>query len=206
MLWEQWMAFITASVVLFLLPGPDMLLVAGWSAAKGFKAGIQASMGTVSGILVHTLATSMGLAALLAASATAFLLVKYAGAVYLVYLGVMTLRHRENRAEGTSVDRKAGNPFVQALLTNVLNPKVILFFLAFLPQFIEPSGNTTNQLLMLGSAFALIATIGYLVLVFIACRAGEKIGSNAKVKAFIRWLGGLVLIGFGLRLAMVSRG
>ena len=203
--WEQWLAFISASLVLFLIPGPDMFLVAGWSASKGFKAGFKASLGTVSGILVHTFATALGLAALLATSATAFAVVKYVGAIYLLYLGVMTLKKSDASKFALSSERAEPNPFLQALLTNVLNPKVVLFFLAFLPQFIDPGRNATSQLLTLGISFALLSASCYLVLIFLACKAGQKVGDNEKVQTAVRWLGGTVLIGFGLRLALVSR-
>ena len=85
--WEQWLTFFTASLILFVIPGPDMLLVAGWSIRHGVKTGLKASLGTVSGVLIHTFATSMGLAAILAASATAFTVIKFAGALYLLLPG-----------------------------------------------------------------------------------------------------------------------
>ena len=206
MAWEQWLTFITASLVLFLIPGPDMLLVIGWSATKGVRAGIKASLGTVSGILVHTCATAMGLAALLAASATAFTIVKFAGALYLIYLGVVMLKKKNDSEKIEQVtNSKTSNPFRQALLTNVLNPKVVLFFLAFLPQFVVSETNATSQLFVLGLSFALICTFCYVALIIIACQAGQKIGKNNKVQTVARWIAGSLFIGFGLRLAIASR-
>ncbi|MGI9283141.1 MAG: LysE family translocator [Endozoicomonas sp.] len=201
---DQWLAYLMASLVLILIPGPDTFLVAAWSAAKGFKAGIQAALGTVSGILVHTAAATLGLSAILSSSAMAFTAVKIMGALYLVYLGIKTIREGIASAPKNDVRNKRSNPFLQALLTNVLNPKVALFFLAFLPQFIDPSRAVENQLLALGTAFSILTTIYYVSLVFLAGKIARKMGQNVMVQTLAKWLGGLMMIGFGLRLALAS--
>ena len=202
---DQWLAFISASLILFLIPGPDMILVAGWSATGGFRSGMKAALGTVSGILVHTCTTALGLAAILAASATAFAIIKWVGALYLLYLGVMTLTGGGEQSALLSGKHKKGNPYAQALLTNVLNPKVVLFFLAFLPQFVAVEQNTVAQLFILGTVFAFIAAVGYLGLILISIKAGSKIGQNRTLQVIARWLGGSVLIAFGVRLALEGK-
>ncbi|WP_062262805.1 LysE family translocator [Endozoicomonas arenosclerae] len=201
---DQWVAYLTASLVLIMIPGPDTFLVAGWSAAKGFKSGIQAALGTVSGILVHTCAAAMGLSAILSTSATAFMVIKFIGAAYLVYIGIKTIKDGIASAPDQTLQERKNNPYFQALLTNVLNPKVALFFLAFLPQFIDPSKAAANQLLVLGAAFSALTAVYYLSLVFLAGKIARKIGQNAMIQNLAKWLGGIMMIGFGLRLALAS--
>ncbi len=200
---EQWLAFASATLILFMIPGPDMVLVAGWSARKGFRKGLEAATGTVMGLLVHTMATSMGLAALLAASASAFSVLKWVGSIYLVWLGIMKLRNGESEAP-TDKSRRASSPFLQALCTNLLNPKVILFFLAFLPHFVDPNADVKAQFIMLGLAFAVISTACYLALIAVTAKAGQALGKSRRAQQLGRWLSGTVMIGFGVRLAMAS--
>ncbi|WP_211828626.1 LysE family translocator [Kistimonas asteriae] len=200
---EQWLAFVSATLILFLIPGPDMVLVAGWSARKGFRMGLEAATGTVSGLLVHTTATAMGLAALLAASASAFTVLKWVGSIYLVWLGIMKLKNGEHT---TSIDkpRRASSPFLQAFCTNLLNPKVILFFLAFLPHFVDPAIDVKVQFIQLGLAFTLLSSLCYLIFIAITVKAGEALGKSRRARQLGRWLSGTVMIGFGVRLAMAS--
>ncbi|OQX37383.1 MAG: hypothetical protein B0D91_06955 [Oceanospirillales bacterium LUC14_002_19_P2] len=200
---EQWLAFVSATLILFMIPGPDMVLVAGWSARKGFRKGLEAATGTVMGLLVHTMATSMGLAALLAASASAFSVLKWVGSIYLVWLGIMKLRNGESESS-TDKSRRASSPFLQALCTNLLNPKVILFFLAFLPHFVDPNADVKGQFIMLGLAFAVISTACYLALIAVTAKAGQALGKSRRAQQLGRWLSGTVMIGFGVRLAMAS--
>ena len=205
MTWESWLAFISTSLVVCFIPGPDMILIAGWSATKGFKAGFKALVGMVLGVVVHSFAAAMGLAALLATSAVAFAAIKYIGALYLIYLGVMILRKKETKPFKLTTLQKTPNPFLQGFLTDVLNPKVVIFFLAFLPQFVQPGPGASMQLLALGLSFALLSACCYLVLIALVSKAGQKMGQNERVRTLAKWLGGFLFIGFGLRLALASR-
>ncbi|GAA4650036.1 LysE family translocator [Kistimonas scapharcae] len=200
---EQWLAFVSATLILFMIPGPDMVMVAGWSARKGFRMGLEAAAGTVSGLLMHTTATAMGLAALLAASASAFTVLKWVGSIYLVWLGIMKLKNGEHT---TPIDKpkRTTSPFLQALCTNLLNPKVILFFLAFLPHFVDPNVDVKAQFIMLGLVFAAISAVCYLALIAITAKAGQALGKSRRAQQLGRWLSGTVMIGFGVRLAMAS--
>src|SRR4051812_47533255 len=164
--------FVASGIVLNVTPGPDTLYIVGRSVAQGRRAGAVSALGISSGCMLHTVAAAVGLSALLASSAAAFTAVRYAGAAYLVYLGARLLCGRENRgrkgdahsAPGTAL---AAGPtgaawavYRQGLFTNVLNPKVALFFLAFLPQFAEPqSTHRTAAFLFLGLVFIFNGTI-----------------------------------------------
>lgn len=131
--------FSVASLLLAITPGPDLLYIATRSLTQGRSAGVVSAMGVHTGILVHTLAAALGLSALVATSALAFSVVKYLGAAYLIYLGIRTLMSKEESFDVKIGERKTlSNVYLQGIVTNVLNPKAILFFLAFLPQFVNP--------------------------------------------------------------------
>lgn len=201
---EQWLAYLTASLVLILIPGPDAFLVAGWSAAKGFRAGFLATAGTVSGILVHTAFATIGLSTLLANSAMAFTIVKFIGAIYLVYIGIKTIKGGLAAPSESDVPERRSNPFLQSWLCNVMNPKVALFFLAFLPQFVDPSKAFGSQFFMMGLAFAGLTGMCYILLTLMAGKLGKSLGQSSVMQAVAGTLGGVMLIGFGLRLALAS--
>jgi threonine/homoserine/homoserine lactone efflux protein len=154
--------FLTASVALIVAPGPDNILVLTSGVAQGRGDALVSAIGTSLGLVVHSVFAAVGLSALLAQSAVAFSVIKYVGAAYLVYLGVRALLSREGfaiRADDAPSPR-LGSILVQAFATNVLNPKVALFFLAFLPQFVGPdAGSAAQQLLLLGMTFALLGLV-----------------------------------------------
>ncbi|MFC6904285.1 LysE family translocator [Halalkalicoccus tibetensis] len=157
--------FLAASLALVVSPGPDSIYVLTRSVAAGHATGLAAALGTSTGILVHTAAAVLGLSVLLRTSALAFALLKYAGALYLIYLGVRTLRRREAFELGsTTTEYTAAGTFTGGLTVNVLNPQVALFFLAFLPQFVETGTAASLQMGLLGALYSLL-TIGYLALV-----------------------------------------
>jgi threonine/homoserine/homoserine lactone efflux protein len=160
------------------------------------------------GVAVHTTFAAVGLSALLAPSATAYSVIKYAGAAYLIYLGLKTLLGRE----GLSVAGEEAAPvglksvFFQAVISDVLNPKVALFFVAFLPQFVDPaSGGVATQLLVLGLLFALVGLVIDGVIAYFSGSLGEWLGREARAANALRWLMGTVLVGLGLRLALPDR-
>ena len=154
------LTFVAASLALILVPGPNLLYIVTLSASHGRKIGLASAFGVETGTLIHVAAAALGLSALLASSALALDAVKYAGAAYLIYLGIRTLRSKdapesvEQRPEGRSVAKS----YLQGVLVNTLNPKVALFFLAFLPQFVDPDrGAVASQILVFGSVFFAIA-------------------------------------------------
>ena len=162
--------FVVAGLLLNITPGPDTLYVVGRTVAQGWRTGAVAALGIAAGLLVHTFAAAIGLSALLAASATAYTIVKWVGAAYLVYVGASLLFARPAIQQRTPALRSAGlrTVFLQGFLTNVLNPKVALFFLAFLPQFVDPAApSKALALLFLGFVFIFNGTLWNL---FVACR------------------------------------
>jgi threonine/homoserine/homoserine lactone efflux protein len=152
---ETLLLFCAAGLALVLIPGPNHLFIVTRSIAQGRRAGLASAFGVETGTLVHISAAAAGLSALIASSALAFDVVKYLGAAYLIYLGVRALRADNTpRLEGPVSPRQTRRLYLDGVLVNVLNPKVALFFLAFLPQFIDPSRPTGPQVLVLGLVLA----------------------------------------------------
>src|SRR6184192_828100 len=144
--------FITGAAILLVIPGPAVTYVVSRSIGRGRAAGLVSVLGIVTGTLCHVVAAALGISALLASSAVAFQFVKYLGAAYLIYLGIKTLRRKDEQlVEAATGETKLIRLYGQGLLVNVLNPKTGLFFLAFLPQFVDPTrGHVTLQILQLG--------------------------------------------------------
>jgi RhtB (resistance to homoserine/threonine) family protein len=202
--------FVGAALLLNLTPGPDMLFVAGTAASRGRRAGLLAALGVGAGCLFHTVLAAVGLSALLAASDLAFNAVKWAGAAYLVWTGLMMLRARRDDAAALAASPpRAGNPFWQGALTNALNPKVALFFLAFLPQFIDAGApGQAWALVVLGTLFNLGGTGVNLVIALLASRAAAGVAGRGGAGRLGRWLqraAGAMFVGLGLKLALSSR-
>lgn len=204
------LAYAAAALVLVLLPGPGTAWIVGQSLAGGTRRGIQAGLGLETATLLHALAAGLGLSALLATSAMAFEFVKYLGAAYLVWLGIKAWRNGDG--DTTPTDLEAPKPrvsgrsvYLRSVVTGVLNPKVALFFLAFLPQFVHPErGWVWLQFLVLGALLAAIGFCNDLVLSFAAGRFGRRFAGGGG-----RWtqrVTGTLFIGLGLRLAMQQRG
>jgi threonine/homoserine/homoserine lactone efflux protein len=193
-------AFLAASFLLWLTPGPDTMYILARSIAQGRRAGVMSALGIGSGLLVHTLLAAFGLSAILAASA--FAVVKTAGAVYLVYLGIQALRKRV--ASLAVPDLRLTDSWLvyrQGVVCNTLNPKVAIFFLAFLPQFVDPAGGRGPMpFLFLGAIFVVGGTLWCLGQAVCAASATLTIRRNP---AFLRWLErltGCVYIALGLNL------
>ena len=200
--------FLTASLALIFAPGPDNILVLTRGVAQGRGAALVSAAGASLGLVVHSVLAAVGLSALLAQSAVAFSVVKYVGAAYLIYLGLRALLGREGFTI-PSDDAAAPvlrNVLFQAFATNVLNPKVALFFLAFLPQFVSSgAGDVGAQLLLLGLTFTLLGLVFLCVLACFSGAVGDRISSNPAYANALRWLTGGVLIGLGFRLALQTR-
>lgn len=202
---HTFLLFAFAALLLNISPGPDMLYVASRSAGQGLKAGIVSALGIGAGCLVHLFAAALGVSAVLTQSAEAFNVVKWAGALYLMYIGLQSVR-----SAGGRFVLNAGQPtlslwalFRQGAITNVLNPKVALFFLAFLPQFVQPEkGNATAQIVGLGLWFNFSGTLVNILVAALFGRLGEWF---ARYPGFAKWqekATGAVLLALGLRLAL----
>jgi threonine/homoserine/homoserine lactone efflux protein len=203
----QFGLFILASWALIIAPGPDLLYVITRGIAHGPRAGLLSATGVVCGILVHTMAAALGLALILQASTVAFLIVKFAGVFYLLYLGIKSLR---DKSAFTLQDHTAAisshKLFWQGVLSNVLNPKVAIFFLAFLPQFVDKTSNNIGlQMVILGLTFALFGLCFLAVVGYFAGAIGAWLTRRPQYTNLLRWLTGGVLIGLGVRLAFTER-
>ncbi|HKD78391.1 MAG TPA: LysE family translocator [Candidatus Angelobacter sp.] len=194
--------FLFAAFMLNIAPGPDMLYVIGRSLGQGRKAGIVSALGIFVGCWAHILAAAFGIAALLRSSPIAFNVVRYAGAAYLVYLGIKMLVRRGGLAQQQPKPDSLAAIFRQGVITNVLNPKVALFFLAFLPQFIDVRrGSVMWQILLLGLIFNVGGTLVNLGVAHAGGTLGELLRRNVRFARFQQWFTGLVFIGLGARLA-----
>lgn len=202
--------FLASGLLLNITPGADMLYTVSRSSAQGVRAGVCAALGVSTGILVHIAFAVVGLSALLATSATAFAAVKYAGAAYLAYLGLKLLLKRDGVSGGPHVDDASGHAtlfqvYRQGLLINVLNPKIALFFLAFLPQFIDPAaGSRALAFLVLGLTFNLTGTAINVVAAWSAHSLRQRMANASTLARWLRRVAGGVFIGLGARLALAA--
>lgn len=202
--------FVPASLALILAPGPDTFYVLSQALGAGRRVGVRSACGISAGVLVHTLAAVIGLSTILRGSALAFRLVRYVGAAYLVFLGVQTLRSSsgslldeldESRAaNGTTADHGG---FARGLLVNVLNPKVALFFLAFLPPFVPATApNASLQLLVLGCLYAGLTLLYLAGVAVLSGTIRTALRSRAGIDDWLRYGTGGVLVGLGVVLAV----
>jgi threonine/homoserine/homoserine lactone efflux protein len=198
--------FMTATLALNLAPGPDMLYVSTRSLTQGRRAGVISALGIAAGAVVHTIAIASGLAALLRAVPLAYEIVRLAGAAYLIWLGVQALLAKSGPMDGKPLDR-AGEwtIFRQGMITNLLNPKVALFFLAFLPQFVSADGPVAVQIIVLGCLFNLSGTLVNIGVAYLAASARGWLTTGARVQRIFRWLTASVFVGLGLRLAIQEK-
>ena len=194
--------FLGAATLLAVAPGPGMLYVLARTLAGGRREGLLSSLGTFVGGLVHVAAAATGLSLILATSAVAFAVVKYAGAGYLVYLGIrMILSAGEETTIELPTRRK--NPFWQGIATEVLNPKTAIFFLAFIPQFVDRSGGSVFwQFMLLGTVSVSLNTICDVIVTLCASPIGARLRSSAVLRRRQRTATGLTLIGLGAYVAV----
>jgi len=199
--------FAGAGLLLNVTPGPDLLYILGRSVSQGRQAGLLSALGIGAGCLFHVTAAALGVSALVLAVPVAYDVVRWAGALYLVWLGVKALRSQGSSLEVQAM--AATSPrriFVQGVVTNALNPKVALFFLAFLPQFADPSrGPLAPQLLLLGAIFTVNGTLVCLLFALFAARLGEWLKTRYGVTRLLDRATGGLFIALGLRLALLER-
>ena len=201
--------FVASGILLNLTPGADTLYIAARATTLGRKAGAVAALGIAAGCCVHIVAAGLGLSALLATSATAFTLVKLAGAAYLIYMGIALWRSAKASSQPAAAS-PASAPldriFVQGMLTNVLNPKVALFFLAFLPQFVDESGaHRLAAFLLLGSVFNATGLVWNLFVAWTSAGLGRRARSFPGRMHALRRLAGAVFVILGVKLALSAR-
>ena len=196
--------FLVAGILLNLTPGPDTLYILGRSVSQGREAGIASAFGISRGSIFHTCAAALGLSVILATSALAFVAIKVLGGAYLVFLGMKMIldRRRELTLPSNFRRRTTLAAFRQGVLTNVLNPKVALFFLAFLPQFIDPASNMKiAAFITLGLTFVTTGTIWCLVLAWFASSFRNRLRNNETVAQWLNRTAGAIFVFLGLRLA-----
>lgn len=201
---ELYLAFILASLVLIATPGPDNLGILSLGLAYGRRAGMGFAFGCALGCLTHTVWATLGVSALVAASDLAFGILKYAGAAYLVYLGINALRRR---GEPVAENRPAASSrfLVRGFIANAINPKVALFFFAFLPQFVNPVGRVSLQMLVLGLSFALLTVAVFVPLGYFSGSVGAWLRARPGVARWMDRLTGTIFIGLAVRLALARR-
>ncbi|AQU82781.1 MULTISPECIES: LysE family translocator [unclassified Halomonas] len=204
--------FIISGLLLNMIPGPDSVLIMARSATQGWRAGSAAALGIGSGTFVHIFAAAVGLSALLATSSTAFAVVKYIGAAYLLYVGISLIRSKKQRT--SEFEKTLAAPpslsyrriFMQGFLTNVLNPKVAVFFLAFVPQFISPdSTNKALAFIVLGCIFNFNGMLWCHFLAISSAFASQRVQASETVALWLNRLIGGVFISFGIKLALAER-
>lgn len=199
--------FMAAALALNLTPGPDMLFCLGSGAHRGPKAGVAASLGVAAGAMVHTAAAAFGLAGLLMASPLLFEVVRWTGAAYLAWLAWNTFRAPPPAAAGTKVTQNdIARIFLRGAVTNILNPKVAIFFLAFLPQFIDPArGSVVVQALVLGTLMNISGTIVNALVGAGAGGLGRGLARNPAATRILNYASGTVFLGLAVRLGLMSR-
>lgn len=203
----SWLLFILTSLAIIMTPGQDMILVMSRSMTQGTSAGIATAAGVSLGLLGHTILATLGLGALLQTSAWLFLILKLAGAAYLLYLGINLLR---SPAQELALQTKAELPlhklFLSGALSNISNPKIIVFYFAFLPQFIQPgASHSTLAIAALGSTFALLTFIIKAPVGYCAGRLSGWLQTRPAILSGIYRSSGAILIGLGIKLAFERR-
>ncbi|MEM7281116.1 MAG: LysE family translocator [Pseudomonadota bacterium] len=203
---EYLIGFIGASLVLLLLPGPGVFYVVARSVSQGPRAGLVSVVGLTAGAFVHVVFATVGLSAVLLASATIFGFIKLLGAAYLIYLGLQALFDSSRETAVEKLDAEAGRKiFMDGVIVSVLNPKIAVFFLAFLPQFVDPSGgNASQQILLLGVIYCCLALITDGCYAILASRARRWLGGPLGQSALPRYGSGAVYIGLGVGTAFTE--
>jgi RhtB (resistance to homoserine/threonine) family protein len=203
---ENFYLFVLMCIFLIILPGPDTAIATKNTVAAGRVGGFKTALGTCCALLIHTSAAVLGLSAIIVKSALLFSLFKYVGAVYLVYLGVKTLWSLKEKKEISDIELKTKSQFAnsscfkQGFLTNILNPKVAVFFLTFLPQFVDPGSNTLVPFLIMGITYTLLTAVWFFLYVYLIHQISAFM-KKPKTQTIIEGITGTILIGFGLKLA-----
>ncbi len=204
--WSTLILFAAAAAILVFTPGPNTLYIIARSIQHGRIAGIVSSLGVETGTLIHVAAAAFGISAVLVSSALAFNIVKYAGAAYLIYLGIRTLLTQEKVAAAETIEEKSlRRTFSQAVVVNVLNPKTAIFFFAFLPQFIDAErGAVATQILCFGAIVVMLGFTSGSVYSLLAGGIGNVLRGNRKFLRAQRYFAGSVYLGLGVTTALTG--
>ncbi|MEU4233813.1 LysE family translocator [Nonomuraea sp. NPDC026600] len=201
--WSTYVLFVGASLALVLIPGPNHLYITARGLAQGRAAGLASAFGVETGTLVHIAAAAAGLSYLITKSATLFAIVKWAGVAYLVYMGIRAFTGKEEAETEAPPAQPLGKVFLEGLVVNVLNPKVTLFFLSLLPQFVKPAaGSPALQIVVLGATLLLLGLVSDMVYVFTAGALGARLAGRARA---LRHFSGVVYLGLGVLTAFAGR-
>jgi threonine/homoserine/homoserine lactone efflux protein len=201
---EKYLLFVGASIVLCIVPGPDMILLLSRSITQGRRAGLMTAFGINLGAYFHLFAAIAGISAILTTSAYAFTAIKWAGATYLLYLGITVLRSKSRplQIDAESIKGRSGwSSFWQGFWSDVLNPKVAIFYLAFLPQFITPGPRHLSQLLVLGVTANLIGIISSIIIVCLSAKVTATLRQDPRVSMWLAKGLGAIFVALGIRLA-----
>ena len=197
-------AFTLTAGLLTITPGADTLLVLRFAAGRGPRAGIASAAGILTGVLVWGAIVALGVAALIVASPWLFRAIQLGGAAYLIWLGLQLLLPWRRPAHTAASTQRSGSPFLSGLLTNLLNPKVGVFYLAFLPPFIPPGAPHGPYIFLLAAIHALLGLVWFLALIAGVGRASDRL-ANTRIAGFLAKLTGLLFVGFGAKLVLSSR-
>jgi RhtB (resistance to homoserine/threonine) family protein len=204
---ENFYLFVLMCILLIILPGPDTAIATKNTITVGRIGGLKTALGTCCALLIHTSAAVLGLSAIIVKSALLFSVFKYVGAVYLIYLGIKTLWSLRKKEIGVSVEMDTKSQFTnkscfkQGFLTNILNPKVAVFFLTFLPQFVDAGSNTFIPFLLMGITYTLLTAVWFLLYVYLINQVSAFM-KKPKAQNIIEGITGTILIGFGIKLAL----
>ena len=197
--------FLSAAVMLTILPGPDMLFVIAQSISLGKKAGISVALGLCTGLIFHTIAAAFGISIIIYNSDVAFMILKYLGVAYLIFLAFMALKESTINLNINWQINKI-HLYRKGILMNLLNPKVLLFFLAFLPQFVDQSDrNVSLQMVSLGIIFIIQAIIIFSIVSILASKISEKLITNKKFAKYLKWIKAGILLFIGISLIFVNK-
>ncbi|MDJ1493593.1 LysE family translocator [Cytophagaceae bacterium DM2B3-1] len=206
---DNFLVFSITALIFIMTPGIDTIFILNKSISQGKRAGIFSTIGTNSGVLLHTLFAALGLSLIVAQSALAFSLVKYAGALYLLFLGISALRSRDKKMD---FDKKAPvkesdwKNFRTGFMTNILNPKVALFFLSFFPQFIKKEySESPVPFIILGCTCALLGMIWFLTLTFFSALFSQRLKNNPGFNQYLNKASGMVYVGMGIKVAITEK-
>ncbi len=201
------LVFAVAALALIVVPGPAVLYIVSQSIDRGRLAGFVSALGIATGALVHVAAAAVGLSSILVSSATAFNVVKYTGAAYLIGMGLWTIfRRRDEAPASLASERRLRRRFGQGVIVNVLNPKTALFFFAFLPQFVDPDkGSAALQIGVLGLVFVAIAVFSDSLWALAAGTASERLRGSRRFLSVQRYVSGSVFVGLGALTAVARR-
>jgi threonine/homoserine/homoserine lactone efflux protein len=202
-----WGLFVVASIVLLLTPGPAVLFIVARSVAQGRSAGLISVLGIHLGTIVHIVAAAVGLSALVVSSALAFAIVKYLGAAYLIWIGVRTLMAKDPEPQAIDIpDEPLRRVFRDGFVVNLFNPKTAIFFLAFLPQFVDPARGAVHwQIIALGFTFMGLGMMSDAMFALVAGAAGDFLRRNRRFLRLQRWFAGTSFIGLGITAALATR-